>query len=78
DVHHAPDLVGRLVEILEEEVLLAVPDYPAHAQGECQPVALPAGVDTESPAAPDDEQETAPTQRPFASALRDLRKKQND
>lgn len=72
EVHHAPELTGRLVDVLEEEVLLALPDYPAHAHGECPAPRLPAGVETlEAPAA-EDPDPAAPTQRPFAAALRGM------
>lgn len=51
----APDGRVRLCELLEEEVLLALPPAPRHAEGQCRDatVASPTQV-------------AAPTQRPFA------------
>ncbi|MEM9385785.1 MAG: YceD family protein [Pseudomonadota bacterium] len=66
DVHYAPDLMGRLVDILEEEVLLALPDFPSHQ--DCEPPVLPGGVDVQAPRE-GEAREQKETQRPFATAL---------
>ncbi len=76
DVHYAPDLMGRLIDVLEEEVLLALPDFPSHEEGDCEPPAMPSGVD--QIASRDDTRDQAETQRPFASALAQLGRKDND
>ncbi|MEO0421626.1 MAG: DUF177 domain-containing protein [Pseudomonadota bacterium] len=77
DAHYAPDLMGRLVDILEEEVLLALPDFPSHAEQDCEPPALPAGVDTQAPRE-SDAREPEETQRPFAAALAGIGRKEDN
>lgn len=71
DAHHAPELMGRLVDILEEEVLLAIPDFPAHGDGECE---APAGADVDATVETPSQDEQK-TQRPFAAALRGIARK---
>jgi uncharacterized protein len=77
DAHHAPALVGRLLDVLEEEVLLALPDFPEHPPGQCSATALPDGVVVTDEQAVAERVQQQQTQRPFA-VLQSLKKTRQD
>jgi uncharacterized protein len=72
EAHHAPALAGRPLDVLQEEVLLAMPDHPEHAPGEC--AAPAAGVDVEDEEQAAARRRQAEVQRPF-DALEVLKKR---
>lgn len=76
EAHHAPALAGQLVDVLQEEVLLALPDHPAHEPGQCAAPGAPAGIEVIDQAAAEDGRDAGmQTQRPFA-VLDVLKKRQ--
>jgi uncharacterized protein len=64
DAHHAEGMHGRLLDVLEEEVLLALPDHGEHPPGACEaPGASQGDVSTGETAGTEDEK----VHRPFAA-----------